>query len=98
MKSRKIVTYDEISFHFKRRIVLKYRMDKTLIDIEINEDSFKAIEIWYWGVNYALIVDDRILEIIEWDSHPEDDFEEEIDIGRMSPDEFPEDTDNLFYS
>lgn len=100
METRKIVQYEEISAHFKQRLVLKYSADKTLIDVETNKGKFKAIEIWYWCVQYAVLVDDRILGMIEWDSCQYDECEEEwnTDFNLMNLDGFPKDMDDLFYS
>ena len=91
--------YDSLTVHFQQRLMMKYSIDSSLVDIKTRKGLAKAIDIWYEGENYAVLVDERILGIIEWDILQNDELDEEksLDNDDMKPGVLPKDID-LFYS
>lgn len=102
MKDKKIVNYEELTIHFKRRVMLKYHLDgRDNLKIVKHEGlNTNAMEIGYQGLDYLVLIDDRSIPLIEWDSFQEAECEEELDslIRLGYPDELPSDFNNLFYS
>ncbi len=102
MENKKIVRYEELTIHFKRRVMLTYHADRVNSIKSINHEGSKtnALKLWYQGADYIVLIDDRSIPLIEWDSFQETECDEELDslIRLGYPDEFPDDLNGLYYS
>ncbi len=102
MENKKIVRYEELTIHFKRRVMLTYHADRVNSIKSINHEGSKtnALKLWYQGADYIVLIDVRSIPLIEWDSFQETECDEELDslIHLGYPDEFPDDLNGLYYS
>ncbi|MDG1915149.1 MAG: hypothetical protein P8I55_11245 [Crocinitomix sp.] len=102
MENNKIVRYEELTTHFKRKVMLKHHHDRknSLKTFSHEGETCQAIPLWYEGVDYLVLIDDNSLSLIEWGSFQETEFEEELDSFNnfKYSDEFLDDLGNLFYS
>lgn len=102
MKNKKIVQYAELAPHFKRRVMLKYHVDRanSIKTVEHEGATITGMEIWYQQADYFVLIDDRSLGLIEWDSCQETECEEELEsFMRFGyPDEFLDDVGSLLNS
>ena len=102
MENKKIVRYEELTIHFKRRVMLAYHADRDNSIKTINHEgkTTNALELWYDGADYIVLIDDRSIPLIEWDSFQETECDEELDslIRLGYSDEFPDDLNGLYYS
>ena len=102
MENKKIVRYEELGIHFKRRVMLKFHTDRyrSIKTVLYQGKNTNGMELFYQGIEYLVIIDDRSIPLIEWDSFQETECEEELDsLSNLDClDEFPDEFNVLFYS
>ena len=81
MENKTVLHYEEATETIKRKVVRKYLAEKEQVFFTVTrgDTTLKAIQVWYQGIDYVVLIDKNDLVSLEWSSYQELQNQEEME-------------------